>query len=157
MVAAVTIGDSREVVAIHRTFLAPDGNGKANVEQQKMMLGNCKGGAVRLAAAAETLIVAEGIETTLSAMQLYDLHGWAAMTASGIEGLILPSVVRKVIVCADRDEPGERHARGHGVESAHKAAARWEREGRAVEIMLPPDGLKDFNDYVRKGLISPSI
>src|ERR1700692_2456675 len=35
------------IVAIHRTFLNPDGSGKAAVEKQKMMLRPCAGGAVR--------------------------------------------------------------------------------------------------------------
>jgi putative DNA primase/helicase len=46
MVAAVQQADGA-IVAIHRTFLKPDGSGKANVERQKMMLGPCVGGAVR--------------------------------------------------------------------------------------------------------------
>jgi putative DNA primase/helicase len=36
-------------IAIHRTFLARNGNGKAPVDPAKMMLGPCRGGAVRLA------------------------------------------------------------------------------------------------------------
>jgi putative DNA primase/helicase len=68
MVAAVTRVPDRTPVAIHRTFLARDGSGKAPVDPQKMMIGPCAGGAVRLAPAAGTLMVGEGIETSLSAM-----------------------------------------------------------------------------------------
>ena len=49
MVALVTSGADGMPLAIHRTFLARDGGGKAPVEPQKMMLGPCRGGAVRLA------------------------------------------------------------------------------------------------------------
>ena len=48
MVALVTHGDTGLPLAIHRTFLARDGFGKAPVDPQKMMLGPCRGGAVRL-------------------------------------------------------------------------------------------------------------
>ena len=37
-----------EQIAIHRTYLAPDGSGKADVPKPRMMLGSVAGGAVRL-------------------------------------------------------------------------------------------------------------
>ena len=49
MVALVTNGVDATPLAIHRTFLARDGSGKAPVDPQKMMLGPCRGGVVRLA------------------------------------------------------------------------------------------------------------
>ena len=48
MVALVTRGSDGKPLAIHRTYLARDGIGKAPVAPQKMMLGPCRGGAVRL-------------------------------------------------------------------------------------------------------------
>jgi hypothetical protein len=48
MVALVANGMDGTPIAIHRTFLAQDGRGKAPVNPQKMMLGPCGGGAVRL-------------------------------------------------------------------------------------------------------------
>ena len=69
-----------EPTAIHRTYLAPDGNGKANVPAgpQKMAMGPCRGGAVRLAEPTDgTLILAEGIETALSIMQVRGTAVWA--------------------------------------------------------------------------------
>jgi hypothetical protein len=44
-----------ELIGVHLTFLRPDGSGKADVEPRKAALGRVKGGAVRLAPAAETL------------------------------------------------------------------------------------------------------
>ena len=49
LVALVTRGTDAEPIAIHRTFLARDGSGKAPVDPAKMMLGPCRGGVVRLA------------------------------------------------------------------------------------------------------------
>src|SRR5690606_36040541 len=48
MVALVTHGVTESPTAVHRTFLARDGGGKAPVEPAKMMLGPCRGGVVRL-------------------------------------------------------------------------------------------------------------
>ena len=48
MVALVTKGADGTPLAIHRTYLASDGAGKAPVEPAKMMLGPCRGGACAL-------------------------------------------------------------------------------------------------------------
>jgi putative DNA primase/helicase len=47
MAALVTDGKTGLPIAIHRTFLARDGGSKAPAERAKMMLGPCRGGAVR--------------------------------------------------------------------------------------------------------------
>lgn len=101
MVGLVTRGANGDAVAVHRTFLARDGRGKAPVEPQKMMLGPCRGGAVRLAPAAELLMVGEGIETCLAAMQVTRQPAWAALSTSGLRSLDLPPEVREVVVLAD--------------------------------------------------------
>src|SRR5262249_18021044 len=67
MVALVKRGHDGKPLAIHRTYLAGDGIGKAPVEPQKMMLGPCHGGAVRLAEPSDVLMIGEGIETCLAA------------------------------------------------------------------------------------------
>jgi putative DNA primase/helicase len=76
MVALVTRGVDDAPLAIHRTFLARDGSGKAPVDPQKMMLGPCRGGAVRLAPAGDLLMVGEGVETSLAAMQATGHPAW---------------------------------------------------------------------------------
>jgi putative DNA primase/helicase len=68
MVALVTRGADDTRIAIHRTYLARGGGGKAPVDPQKMMLGPCRGGAVRLGLPGDVLMVGEGIETCLAAM-----------------------------------------------------------------------------------------
>ena len=107
MVALVTHGATGTPIAIHRTFLARDGGGKAPVDPQKMMLGPCRGGVVRLAEPDDVLMVGEGIETCLAAMQATGHPAWAALSTSGLRSLDLPRDVRDVIVLADGDEPGE--------------------------------------------------
>ena len=139
MVGLVTRGPDDAPMAIHRTFLARDGAGKALVAPQKMMLGPCRGGAVRLGTPGDVLMVGEGIETCLAAMQATANPAWAALSTSGLRALDLPAAAREVIVLADGDDPGEAAAR--------EAALRWKREGRSVRIARPPQGA-DFNDLL---------
>jgi putative DNA primase/helicase len=139
MVALVTRGSDGTPLAIHRTFLARDGGGKAPVNPAKMMLGPGRGGVVRLAQPDALLMIGEGIETCLSAMQATGHPAWAALSTSGLRSLDLPRDVRDVIVLADADEAGEAAARD--------CAWRWKREGRRVRIARPPQGL-DFNDLL---------
>ena len=139
MVALVTRGADDTPLAIHRTFLARDGQGKAPVEPAKMMLGPCRGGAVRLGEPGEVLMIGEGIETCLAAMQATGHPAWAALSTSGLRALDLPGCVRDVIVLADGDDPGEAAARD--------CALRWMRQGRRVRIARPPRGM-DFNDVL---------
>ena len=140
-VALVTQGRDDSAVAIHRTFLTRDGSAKAPVHPAKMMLGPCRGGAVRLGGieAPPRLLVGEGIETCLAAMQATGLPAWAALSTSGMRRLELPPAVREVIVLADGDDAGEAAAR--------ECAYRWHRQGRRVRIARAPAGL-DFNDVL---------
>jgi hypothetical protein len=139
MVALVTRGSDGTPLAIHRTFLAVTGAGKAPVDPAKMMLGPCRGGVVRLAEPTDLLMVGEGIETCLAAMQATGNPAWAALSTSGLRSLDLPADVRDVIVLADGDDAGE--------DAAKDSALRWKREGRRVRIARPPQGM-DFNDML---------
>ena len=139
MVAIVTRGVNGAPIAIHRTFLARNGSGKAPIDPAKMMLGPCRGAVVRLARPGEVLMVGEGIETCLAAMRATGHPAWAALSTSGLRTLDLPDPVRNVIVLADGDEPGEA--------AASECAWRWKREGRHVRIARPQQGM-DFNDLL---------
>ena len=140
MVALVTEGADGTPVAIHRTYLTRDGRSKAPVAPSKMMLGPCRGGAVRLGPVGDRLMIAEGIESALSAVQATGEPAWAALSTSGLRSLDLPREVRDVIVLADGDAPGEA--------AAQDCAWRWKREGRRVRIARPPRGV-DFNDLLQ--------
>jgi putative DNA primase/helicase len=139
MIALVARGSDGTPLAILRTFLARDGGGKAPVDPQKMMLGPCRGGAVRLAEPGDVLMVGEGIETCLAAMQATGHPAWAALSTSGLRTLDFPKDVRDVIVLADGDAAGEAAARD--------CAWGWKREGRRARIARPPQGM-DFNDML---------
>ena len=143
MIAAVTVWPERRPCAVHRTFLASDGSGKATVDTPRMSLGSCRRGAVRLAEATDHLMVGEGIETCMAAMQATGQPAWAALSTAGLRNLEIPEHVKEVVVLADGDPPGE--------DAAQHAARRWVREGRRVRIARPPKG-QDFNDVLLCGV-----
>jgi putative DNA primase/helicase len=50
----------------------------------------------------------------------------------------VPTVVRKIVIFADAD--------GAGRSAAARATSHYAHEGKRVEVRLPPDGCKDWND-----------
>ena len=137
-----------ERIAIHRTYLAPDGSGKAEVPKSRMMLGSVAGGAVRLGEISASGVVGlgEGLETCLSVTQACpDLPVWAALASGNLEQVVLPPEAARVVILADND--GE----GAGLRAAQRAAEKFGAEGRRVWIAHPPDAGEDFNDLLRRG------
>ena len=143
MVAAVSIYPSREVSAVHRTFLLRDGSGKALIEPQKMSLGPIRGGAIRLGPPAEQMAITEGIEDGLTILQETGVSVWAATSASSMRSLVLPELpmASKLVICADPDPEGIRAA-------DFKANEEEKIPGRDVRVAYPDGG--DFNDLLRK-------
>lgn len=148
------------LLAVHRTYLAggnklalrdpdrPDQTLPARKLTPALYPGALKGAAVRLFPAGPVLAVAEGIETAL-AFHLFSGHPvWAAISAQGMEDVILPREVRHVIIAADRDP------NGRGEAAAQVLRRRLLREGRRVAIALPPGATGDqldFNDILQGG------
>ncbi len=91
---------------------------------------------------AQTLLVGEGVETCLAAMQATSQPAWAALSTAGLVALALPASVRSVVILADHDPSGA------GERAARTAAARWLAEGRRVRIALPPEPGADFADVL---------
>lgn len=142
MVALMTEPITGQPCGIHRTFLAPDGSGKARVNKPKMMLG--KAGVIRLGEpVGEGLGLAEGIETALSVMQRIGWGPvWAAGSSVGIDHFpVLPG--HCLTIFADND------AGGIGLKAAQRCAARWIAAGNEALIHLPPEG-EDWNDAIRR-------
>jgi putative DNA primase/helicase len=143
MVAAVQTQDGR-LSGLHRTFLRPDGSSKADVNPVKKMLGACRGGAVRLAAARPRVALCEGIETGLSIREACpDLPVWCGLSAGNLDRLTLPAEIEEVVLVADADPVG--------LAAAHRAAQRYGASGRRVRFVELPSGM-DANDVLRCGV-----
>lgn len=143
MLARVDTVDG-EFHGLHRTFLRPDGLGKAGLEPDKAAIGPIAGSSVHLNPAGEILVVGEGIESTLSFAVATGLPGWAALSTSGLRRLVLPSLplASELIIAADNDAPG--------LKAAAALAERARAEGRKVRVVAPPGPGDDWNDVARR-------
>jgi hypothetical protein len=130
-------------MSLHRTWLAPDGSGKAPVEKPRLLLkGHDKaGGVVRLFPDDEVtsgLAIAEGIETALTAA-----HGftpvWATIDAGNLAAFPVLDGIESLTVAIDHDKAG--------LDAFNGVAARWLAAGREVRQWLPPDYGADINDW----------
>jgi hypothetical protein len=149
---------------VQRIYLTRDGY-KAAVPEVKKTLGDPAGGAVRLVddedAARGLLGVAEGVETALSAMQMYEVPVWAGLSTWGVATLALPAYVREIVHFPDNDPPQlDRHGQPRrgpdggfiypGRAAAEAAAARYREEGRKCQMVMPMvRGCKDFNEILQ--------
>lgn len=146
MLARVDFPGTDMIMGLHRTFLKPDGSGKAAVEPNKKSLGRVKGGGVYLGNPGEIVGVSEGIENGLTYQQAMGLPAIAALSTGGLEHLILPALplAKQVAVIVDNDPPGLR--------AAHRASERWAVEGRIVTLVIPPEEGMDLNDLLMDSL-----
>jgi hypothetical protein len=130
------------VIAIHRTFLAPDGDGTAVVEGAKRALGNLGTGAVRLGWPFEgKLGLAEGVETALSVVQLFSMPCWAALGNERFGAVSISESVTDLYLCVDADAGGE----------IAEARARRLYADRPVRLHVrrPEVAGSDWNDVLR--------
>lgn len=140
MVALMTDPTTGEPRGVHRTYLLPDGSGKAPVDKPKTMLGHA--GIIRLAEPLGAgLGLAEGIETALAAMQVIRWGPvWAAASAGAIRAFpVLPATTLNIFADADST----------GLMAARDCAARWVAAGSEALIHIPPAG-EDWNDASRR-------
>jgi putative DNA primase/helicase len=139
MFAAVTNAAGKHV-ATHRTFLAPDGEGKADIDPQRKVSGKYGSGpTIRLMQTAPLMGIAEGIETALAAAKMFRMPVWSVLCAHGIETFEPPPECRHLIVFADQDT----HGRG-----ARAAEALCAKLLIPTEIKLPDQPGTDWNDVL---------
>jgi putative DNA primase/helicase len=136
MVAAIRNCEG-EIIAVHQTFLTPDGQKVAGDDiESKLVTGARKGGAIRLAPASNRLALCEGIEDALTIIQTTDWPCWAFICAGNVPEL--PASIREVLICADNDAAG--------LESVKRLSRIYMSEGRCVRVAYPPKPHKDFNE-----------
>lgn len=140
LVAAVTDLAGHQTGA-HRTWLAPDGSGKAAVETPRRAMGDLLGHGVRFGTAAEVLAAGEGIETVLSPRQVLPrMPMLAALSAAHLGAILCPPALRRLYVLRDRDPAGE------GARDI--LVARAASLGIEAVSLTPVEG--DFNDDLRR-------
>jgi hypothetical protein len=143
LIAAVTDLDGR-ITGLQRTWLAPDGTGKARVADPRRSLGHLLGNGIWLGldpgAPVPVMAAGEGFETMASLRTLMPtLPVAAATSANHLAGLTFPSGCRCLYIAADADAAGR-----HGIERLSQRAG----EAGILTIVLRPQ-LGDFNDDLR--------
>ena len=132
------------LASVHVTYLQ-HGQKLQGHESRKILstLYGRTGAAVRLIpAGGDTLGIAEGLETAMSAAKIHQVPTWAALNTALLTKFEPPPETQRVVIYADNDAPG-----------LLAAARLMERlQGRfRVDITVPAAGFKDFNDEVRHG------
>lgn len=141
---------------VHTTYLTSMGRKADHLPKPKRLapMPIPAGGAVRLANSAETMGIAEGIETALSAMAMHDVPVWAALDANGLMKWEPPPTCRHVIVFGDHDTSFKGQLAAYSL--AHRlslAREHGERRFASIEVRIPglmpvPDTLDtDWNDH----------
>ena len=165
MLAGMVALDGTQV-GTHRTFLHVHADGrvtKAPVSNAKLTLGDYRGAHIPLwkGEHRQTLRelpegamvhISEGIEDGLSVARLLPLaRVVAAASLANMAAMELPPTVRAVTLVAQNDPKTLPDGRPHptiaglaNAVEAHRAA------GRTVRLARPPEGIKDFNDWVRE-------
>jgi phage/plasmid primase-like uncharacterized protein len=136
MIAVVT-DLSGAITGAHRTWLAPDGFGKAQVDTPRRAMGSLLGHAVRFGAADEVLVAGEGIETTLSlrcALPVMPMA--AALSANNLAALLFPPSLRRLYIARDADAAGDMAL----------AALTKRAEAARIEVIALSPQKGDFNE-----------
>ena len=142
LVAAVTSA-AGDFVGVQRTYLDPTGDAKAPVPDPRRALGRIYGHAVYLGqGGAETLLVAEGVETALSLLTARpDIAAAAALSAGSLAVFTPPPGVARLLIARDNDAPG--------TDAAERLRARCRDRGTHAAITAPLSAGGDFNDDLR--------
>ena len=139
MIAAVTDLNG-QVTGAHRTWLRPDGTGKAPVDTPRRAMGDLLGHAVRFGVPGSVMAAGEGIETTLSLRcALPDMAMAAALSAAHLAAILFPPTLHRLYIIRDNDPAGD--------------GARDTLLGRAstdgIEAIVLSPAMGDFNEDLR--------
>jgi hypothetical protein len=174
MVCKVSVPGEREFGAIHRTWLKPDGSGKAGINEigadeagnprkAKLVYGPSRGGHLKLwmgehggplaTFGGTRLYVSEGIEDGLTAACADPSSAVVACISVGnLSPMILPDSVREVAMLVQNDAPDSQAA-----QAVVRAQEKWRGEGRVPLEVKVPGTVKDINDLARAALGSRGL
>ena len=107
-------------------------------------VGTITGAYVELFPMEEHICLAEGIENALAIHDFIDKPVIACLSAHNLSEVDLPDFVKKVEIWGDND------ASYCGQRASYTLAERLIREGREVEVKLPPVAGEDWLDYINR-------
>lgn len=135
------------VIAVHRTFLDSKTARLAAMERPKRALGGLGRGAVRLSSPrGGRLGLAEGVESALSAMQLFGIPCWATLGNERFGLVTIPESVRELHLFVDHD--------AGGMLAEERAREAYAFEGRRIVTRCPDRPGEDWNDVLVARLLA---
>jgi hypothetical protein len=144
MIAAVRDDEGR-LTGIHRTWLDPSGQSKAPIAKPRRSLGRLLGHGVRLGGDARIMAAGEGIETMLSLREILPhLPAIAALSASHLAAIVLPSSLRRLYLVRDDDPAGHR-----ATAVLAQRASELGIEALMLDPEMPHRSHGDLNDALR--------
>lgn len=152
MIAKI-VSPENKAVNLHITYLTPDGRKAATSKPKRVMAGKLpEGSAIRLAAPAEVMGIAEGIETALAASVWFDMPVWAAVSGVGLSKWTPPAVAKTIWVLGDNDESFAGQAKAYTL--AQRLKVQFKRE---VKVYCPMNMGEDWNDVLRNASAQASM
>lgn len=148
MVAMVGLHGQDKFVSMHRTFLRPDGSGKADMPSpRKAMPGELPDGACVMLSeyTSGALGIAEGIETALSASAIFQIPVWSALNSSMLARWVPPAGCEEVAIFGDND------AKFGGQSAAYQLAHKLACKGVTVTVHVPVLTGEDWADVHMRG------
>jgi len=143
MVAAVR--NDAGILALHRSFLDLDKTSLASFDQPRRALGSPGSGAVRFAYPdGGRLGLAEGNETALSVMQMFNVPCWATLGNERFGQVTIPESVRQLYLFVDNDAGGRL--------AEERARNAYACEGRLIVTRLPQQTGDDWNDVLMRSV-----
>jgi len=144
LIAGVTDNAGR-IIGVHRTWLDPQGCGKAPLETPRRAMGSLLANGVRFGSSpdlqAQVIAAGEGIETILSLRQLLPAMPMiAGLSAAHLGALCIPPGVRRLYVATDADDAGRT--------GTQRLSAR--ARGAGIEALILRSAMGDFNDDLRR-------
>lgn len=147
MVCGLYLGKSLR--ALHLTYLE-DGKKAPHTRARVMTtpLGDIKGASVPLQRPTDdgVLGVGEGLESSLSGGQLFNVPVHACLNAYLLERFEPPPEVRRLVVFGDNDESYTGHAAAYAL--AKRLRCRPPGKRIPVDVLIPRDVGKDWNDVL---------
>jgi putative DNA primase/helicase len=158
LVGLVTDALTCEPINLHRTWLQPDGSGKASIDNPRRLLkGHRSRGVIRLWPDEEItlgLVLGEGVETALAAALEGLTPVWATMSAGNLAAYPVLAGLEGLTVLVDHDKPNPKTGKRAGRAAALELIRRYNEAGfdpkRDIKVIYPPTEGEDVNDLVRK-------
>ncbi len=136
----VAVSDSQGgLTAVEITFLDPNARRSRRIALSRKTVGPIPAGsAVRLDPIDDEMAAGEGVFSTLSGSERFDLPAWALLSTSNMRRFSPPEGLRRLLIVADRGRDGEL--------SANMLATQARRRGVKVWIEYPPLPAQDWSE-----------